>query len=362
MFKIDIIGGARPNFIKIAGIIHAIRKLNHPQISYRFIHTGQHTDKVLSDELMESLEIGYPDVLLNGSGDTTSSLTGSIMTAYESVIRESRPDLCLVVGDVTSTMAVAIVAKKEGIPLAHIEAGLRSGDRSMPEEINRIVTDSISDYFFTTTPSASVQLTREGHNAQHIFLVGNTMIDSLKRYRHFWTAPEIYHRVQNQKFIVLTLHRPSNVDNPEKLGKLLYQITETLKDVKVIFPVHPRTAKNIVSLQVDFPNILTTGPLPYFEFMFLISNCCGIITDSGGITEEATVLGIPCITVRENTERPETVSLGTNILVGNDFDRVKEYMEKMLAGDWKKGEIPQLWDGQASERIVQVIQEIAHLK
>lgn len=362
MFKIDIIGGARPNFIKIAGIIHALRQLNHPQLSYRFVHTGQHTDKVLSEQLIDSLEIGFPDILLNGSGATTSALTGSIMTAYESVIRESRPDLCLVVGDVTSTMAVAIVAKKEGISVAHIEAGLRSGDISMPEEINRIVTDSISDFFFTTTPSASLQLINEGHDKQHIFLVGNTMIDTLLRYRHLWKAPEIYDQLQPQKFIVLTLHRPSNVDDPEKLGKLLNHITETLKDVKVIFPVHPRTAKNIVSLQVDFPNILTTGPLPYFEFMFLINNCCGIITDSGGITEEATVLGVPCITVRENTERPETVTCGTNILVGNDTGKLKEYMEKMLAGDWKKGEIPALWDGHAAERIVHVIQEIAHLK
>lgn len=361
MFKIDIIGGARPNFIKIAGIIHALRQLNPLQISYRFIHTGQHTDKVLSDDLISCLDIGNPNVMLNAKGDSTSSLTGSMMSAYETVLKESKPNLCIVVGDVTSTMAVAIVAKKVGIIVAHIEAGLRSGDMSMPEEVNRIVTDSISDYFFTTTLSASKQLIREGHDAKRIFFVGNTMIDTLLKYRDFWKAPEIFRQVQHQKFIVLTLHRPSNVDNPQTLLSFLNQVKDNQQDAKVIFPVHPRTAKNFVSLQVDFPHILTTGPLPYFEFMFLISNCCGIITDSGGITEEATVLGIPCITLRENTERPETVTMGTNILVGKDFNKFKKAMVKMIAGKWKKGKIPAKWDGHTSERIVQVIQKIAEL-
>ena len=357
--KIDLIAGARPNFMKIAPIIDAIHKAQKggDKISYRLIHTGQHYDKNMSDSFFEQLGIPQPDVNLGAGGGTQAEQTASIMVGYEKLLISENSDLCLVVGDVTSTMACSIVAQKLHIPVAHVEAGIRSNDWTMPEEINRLVTDSITNYFFTTTLEAGTNLIKSGINQNKIFWVGNTMIDTLLKHRTRFQKPAIWDELKLSKneYIVITLHRPGNVDEEGKLKLLIDEIIKHSKNIPLIFPVHPRTAKILQTLGIKHNRLHTIEPLGYLEFNYLVENAKVVITDSGGITEETTVMGIPCMTLRDNTERPETVTIGTNELIGTDPRGIKPAMETLFAGNWKKGTIPELWDGKTAERIVSVL-------
>jgi UDP-N-acetylglucosamine 2-epimerase (non-hydrolysing) len=356
---IDIIAGARPNFMKIAPIIQAILKLKDPGINYRLIHTGQHYDKNMSETFFEQLNIPQPDVRLGSVGNTTAEQTASIMVNYEKLLIEKKSDLCLVVGDVTSTMACSIVAQKMQINVAHVEAGIRSGDWSMPEEINRLITDSISNLFFTTTLHASQNLISSGVPKSKIHFVGNTMIDTLLKNKPRFRKPTFWEKynLDKDKYLVLTLHRPSNVDNIESLKLIIESVIDSAQDTKIIFPIHPRTLKNFEKLGLSHTNLIIVEPLGYLEFNFLVENTICVITDSGGITEETTYLGIPCLTLRENTERPETVEIGTNELVGSNPKMIKKAMQKLFSGNWKKGQIPEYWDGLTSERIIKHIIE-----
>lgn len=360
--KIDLIAGARPNFMKIAPIIDAIHKAQNKgdKISYRLIHTGQHYDKNMSDSFFEQLGIPQPDVNLGAGGGTQAEQTASIMVGYEKLLISENSDLCLVVGDVTSTMACSIVAQKFHVPVAHVEAGIRSNDWTMPEEINRLVTDSITNYFFTTTLEAGTNLIKSGVNQNKIFWVGNTMIDTLLKHRTRFQKPAIWDELKLSKneYIVITLHRPGNVDEEGKLKLLIDEIIKHSKNIPLIFPVHPRTAKILQTLGIKHNRLHTIEPLGYLEFNYLVENTKVVITDSGGITEETTVMGIPCMTLRDNTERPETVTIGTNELIGTDPRGIKPAMETLFAGNWKKGTIPELWDGKTAERIVSILTKI----
>ncbi|MES2697359.1 MAG: UDP-N-acetylglucosamine 2-epimerase (non-hydrolyzing) [Verrucomicrobiota bacterium] len=360
--RIDIIAGARPNFVKIAPIIDALRALKSSTISlkFRLIHTGQHYDREMSGNFFEELGIPTPDINLGVGSGTAAEQAGNIMIRYEKVLLEQKSDLCLVVGDVTSTMACAIAARKLGIPVAHVEAGIRSGDWSMPEEINRRVTDAITDFFFTTSEFADAHLRQGGVADDRIFFVGNTMIDTLLKQRSRFRQPAFWNeaRLQPKKYFVLTLHRPANVDDSGKLRSFLERVSTDAKGLPVVFPVHPRTAKNLAGLGVTFDNLYVTGPLAYLEFNYLVEHSFAVITDSGGITEEATVLGVPCMTLRDSTERPETIKYGTNELVGTDPRALTKYLDVLFAGKWKKGAVPALWDGNASTRIVAHLAEL----
>ena len=364
--KIDLIAGARPNFMKIAPLINAIRKAQKvgEDINFRLIHTGQHYDKNMSDSFFEQLDIPQPDVNLGAGGGTQAEQTAAIMIGYEKLLLERKSDLCLVVGDVTSTMACSIVAQKLHVPVAHVEAGIRSGDWTMPEEINRRVTDSISNYFFTTTPEAGENLKRNGIPNTSIFWVGNTMIDTLLKHRSRFQKPKIWEELKLSKkgYIVMTLHRPGNVDEEEKLKSLMNEIVENSNNLPLIFPVHPRTAKILLGLGIQHSRLHTIDPLGYLEFNYLVEHSLGVITDSGGISEETTVLGIPCITLRDSTERPETVNIGTNELIGSDPKAIKGALSMLFSGKWKKGRIPELWDGNTAVRIVNKLLELQYDK
>jgi UDP-N-acetylglucosamine 2-epimerase (non-hydrolysing) len=355
--KISIIAGARPNFMKIAPIIHALQgeQQSGSAISYRLVHTGQHYDEKMSTTFFKELNIPHPDVNLECGGGTQAEQTAAIMIAFEKELAAHPADLVLVVGDVTSTMACSIVAKKMNTKVAHVEAGIRSFDLSMPEEINRMVTDSITDYFFTTTLWAGENLLHLGIPQNRIFFVGNVMIDTLNRQRKHFKKPEFWEamHLQNQKYFVLTLHRPANVDEGQNLKNVLTEIIQNVNGLPVLFPIHPRTAKVLLALGIESPNLKVIEPLGYLEFNYLVEKALAVITDSGGITEETTVMGIPCMTLRDNTERPETISIGTNELLGTNPNAIKPALEKLFAGDWKKGSIPEKWDGHAAERIVQ---------
>ncbi len=352
--KIDLIAGARPNFMKIAPIIDSINSINVKKIKYRLIHTGQHYDQNMSDSFFDQLQIPYPDINLESGGGTQAEQTSKIMVAYESLLMVSKPDICLVVGDVTSTMACAIVAKKMDIKVAHVEAGIRSWDLSMPEEINRMVTDSITDYFFTTTETANKNLYNVGISKDKIFYVGNTMIDTLLKHRQNFVKPSLWNKIKlkEKKYIILTLHRPSNVDKKNKLKVLIETVLENARGLPVIFPVHPRTKQQVQELNISNKNLFTTEPLGYLEFNYLVDKAKLVLTDSGGITEETTVMNIPCMTLRDSTERPETVYLGTNELIGTSPKAIKPAMKKLFLGEWKKGIAPPLWDGKTADRIV----------
>jgi UDP-N-acetylglucosamine 2-epimerase (non-hydrolysing) len=360
--KIDLIAGARPNFMKIAPIIDAIKKTQKDgeDINFRLIHTGQHYDKNMSDSFFEQLGIPQPDVNLGAGGGSQAEQTAAIMIGYEKLLLERKSDLCLVVGDVTSTMACSIVAQKLHVPVAHVEAGIRSGDWTMPEEINRMVTDSISNYFFTTTPEAGENLKISGIPNTSIFWVGNTMIDTLVKHRSRFQKPKIWEELKLSKkgYIVMTLHRPGNVDEEEKLKSLMNEIVENSKNLPLIFPVHPRTAKILHGLGIQHSRLYTIDPLGYLEFNYLVENSLAVITDSGGITEETTVMGIPCLTLRDNTERPETVTIGSNELIGTDPMAIKPALNKLFDGKWKKGGIPELWDGKTADRIVKILMDL----
>ena len=356
--KIDLIAGARPNFVKIASLIHAISKLQS-SIKFRLIHTGQHYDHNLSGSFFENFELPQPDLNLNSGSGSQANQTANIMIAYEKSLEEFRPDLCIVVGDVTSSMACAITAKKMNLKLAHIEAGIRSDDHSMPEEINRILIDSIADYFFTTSRSASENLLRSGKNNDQIFFVGNTMIDTLLKFKPEFKKPKVWEdlNLSEKNYFLLTLHRPSNVDLPEKFEKIINAINEHI-DIPIIFPCHPRTSKKFENLNKTPDNIYVVEPLEYLEYNYLTERALGVITDSGGITEETTILNIPCISLRDSTERPETVEIGTNELVGNDFKKLEFSVKKILDGKWKNGTSPELWDGKSGERIIKVLEQM----
>jgi UDP-N-acetylglucosamine 2-epimerase (non-hydrolysing) len=361
MFKIDIIAGARPNFMKIAPIIDAIHKLASNSIAYRLVHTGQHYDKKMSGSFFEELGIPEPHVNLNAGGGTQAAQTGAIMLAYENLLTTEQAHLCLVVGDVTSTMACAIVAKKHHLKVAHVEAGIRSNDHTMPEEINRLVTDSITDYFFTTSAHANSNLYQAGVAKERVFFVGNTMIDTLLKQKTKFREPDFFNEKNLQKgqYLVTTLHRPANVDSAEQLKNLVTEIVEHSGGLPILFPVHPRTAKTLESTGIKAKNLHCIEPLGYLEFNYLVANSMAVITDSGGITEETTVMGIPCLTLRDNTERPETIEIGTNELVGTNPKNIGPYLQKVLNKQWKKGSIPPLWDGKTAERIVKHLLEIS---
>jgi UDP-N-acetylglucosamine 2-epimerase (non-hydrolysing) len=360
--KISIIAGARPNFMKIAPIIEAIKSANNSglDIHYRLIHTGQHYDEKMSKSFFHELQIPEPDVNLECGGGSQAEQTAGIMIKFEQDLIQNPADLVLVVGDVTSTMACSIVAQKLHTKVAHVEAGIRSGDWTMPEEINRLVTDSITNFFFTTSQIANKNLLNSGIDSSRIFFVGNTMIDTLLKQIPRLKMPKLYtdSGLKNGEYFMLTLHRPANVDEGNKLNELLVEITSNSKGLPVIFPVHPRTRKQLDNLGTQYPNLILTDPLGYLEFNYLVKNARAVITDSGGITEETTVLGIPCMTLRDSTERPETCTIGTNELLGTNPKVIKPAMEKLFNGKWKKGAIPELWDGKTSERIVKHLIEL----
>jgi UDP-N-acetylglucosamine 2-epimerase (non-hydrolysing) len=358
--KITIVAGARPNFIKIAPIIQAIKQAQSRTIHYHLVHTGQHYDKMMSDTFFEELNIPLPDVNLNCASGTQAEQTASIMIAFEKYLIDNPCDLVLVVGDVTSTMACAIVAKKLCIKVAHVEAGIRSFDITMPEEINRMVTDSITDYFFTTSEFANTILKQQGVKESQIFYVGNVMIDTLFANLHRLKKPLFFDelKLKEKQYLLLTLHRPNNVDNPEQLKLFLEEIVYNVCDLPVIFPVHPRTIKTFENINLKTNNLYTTQPMGYLEFLYLVKNAKCVITDSGGITEETTCLGIPCMTLRDNTERPETCTIGTNELIGTNPVAIKPALDKLFNDNWKKGSIPYLWDGHTAERIINKLIEL----
>ena len=359
--KLTLVAGARPNFMKIAPIIRAIEKARNKrrEIDYRLIHTGQHYDDSLSASFFKDLNIPEPHSNLGSGSGSQAEQTAAIMVAFEKELIQHKADAVVVVGDVNSTLACSIVAKKLLTDVVHVEAGIRSGDRTMPEEINRRVTDSICDYFFTTTPEAGTNLVNAGAAPDRIFFVGNTMIDSLIGNLERFQKPALFDRenIASKRYLVLTLHRPSNVDDPAVLEGILNTLSQCSGGLPVIFPVHPRTRKTLNGLK-EKSHLIPVEPLPYLEFMYLIRDAAGVITDSGGIQEETTYLKIPCITLRNTTERPETVALGTNELVGNDKTRIMNSVNKLLKGNWKTGRVPELWDGRASERIIEKLVEI----
>ncbi len=357
---IDIIAGARPNFMKIAPIIRGIEESQINKLSYRLIHTGQHYDNTMSGSFFEQLNIPEPHINLEVGSGTQAEQTGAIMFRYEKILLENPSDICIVVGDVTSTMACAITAQKMKIPVAHVEAGIRSKDWTMPEEINRMVTDSISNYFFTTSTTAGENLRNIGVPDDRIFFVGNTMIDTLLSNINRLKKPTYWSKfdLKAKNYLVLTLHRPSNVDERKQLTDQLFTIAENSHNLPIIFPVHPRTAKTLQSIK-DLPhNIYLVPPQPYLQFIYLIQNSKAVITDSGGITEETTILKVPCMTLRDTTERPETVFLGTNELIGTDNKAIKPSLDKLFADNWKQGTTPEKWDGKSGLRIVCAIEDL----
>lgn len=359
---IHLVAGARPNFVKIASLVRAIDRAREAGSSLRFrlVHTGQHYDHAMSGSFFAQLGLPMPDVNLKVGSGSQAVQTAAIMQGYEELLLRERPYLCVVVGDVNSTLACAIVAQKAGVPVAHVEGGLRSGDWSMPEEVNRLVTDAITNVYFTTTASAKANLVREGVPPTCIFVVGNTMIDTLLANRARLQRPGVCdsQRLTRRAYVVLTLHRPSNVDERESLRQVLEAACEGAAGMPVVFPVHPRTMRVLDVISQRPANLVIVDAMPYLEFVYLLDNAIAVITDSGGITEEATMLGIPCLTLRDTTERPETVEIGTNELLGTNPSAIAPAMTRVVNGMWKKGNVPQFWDGSAGDRIVAVLERL----
>jgi len=388
--RITLIAGARPNFMKVAPIIKAIKAAQSAgtDMHYRLVHTGQHYDKNMSDTFFEELGIPAPDVNLGCGGGSQAEQTAAIMVAFEKELLAHPADIVMVVGDVTSTMACSIVAKKLNTKVCHVEAGIRSWDLTMPEEINRMVTDSLADYMFTTSDVANRNLIRQGAELvesqkskvksdmlpedkyanqrvqQRVWHVGNVMIDTLLANRARFRKPEVWDELglKDKEFVVMTMHRPANVDEENHLRAMMEQIIDNVHGLPVIFPIHPRTAKLFYGLWGDeaelakrLPNLHIVEPMGYLEFNYLVERAKAVVTDSGGITEETTVMGVPCITLRDNTERPETCTVGTNELIGTNPAAIKPALDKLFAGEWKKGDIPDLWDGHTAERIVEIL-------
>lgn len=321
------------------------------------MHTGQHYDANMSGQFFDQLNIPKPDVDLGCGGGSHAEQTANIMLKFERDLIENPTDLVIVVGDVNSTMACSIVAKKLHTKVAHVEGGIRSGDWTMPEEINRIVTDSITDYFFTTSKTANQNLLKSGVSTDKIFFVGNTMIDTLMSNMERLQKPDFWNELNliNKDYFVMTLHRPNNVDEGKHLKNLLDTIVAESRGKPIIFPVHPRTAKSLEEIGIEYSNLHLVDPMGYLEFIYIVKNAKVVVTDSGGITEETTVLGVPCITLRTSTERPETVEVGTNELLGIDPKAIPPALEKLFSGKWKKGEIPEKWDGKTGDRIVECL-------
>ncbi|WP_052594536.1 non-hydrolyzing UDP-N-acetylglucosamine 2-epimerase [Aureispira sp. CCB-QB1] len=355
--KITLVAGARPNFMKIAPIIHAIKKSNaahNSGIEYRLIHTGQHYDQKLSQYFFDDLNIPHPDANLEVGSGSHAVQTAKIMIAFEQELLANPCDYLLVVGDVNSTLACTLVAKKMGITVIHVEAGLRSYDLSMPEEINRMATDAIADIFFTTTPEAGYKLTKMGCDTDRIYFVGNVMIDSLINNLQRLQQPSVWKdlNLKGGDYYLMTLHRPSNVDEEKNLQQLIALLGEQAADKPILFPAHPRTQKQLQAIGLP-DNVHMVEPMRYLEFIYMVKNAFAVLTDSGGIQEETTYLGVPCFTLRENTERPETITVGTNELIGTNPDHIIKAFKILKSGNWKKGKIPLLWDGHASNRIVE---------
>lgn len=361
--NVTLIAGARPNFMKIAPIIAAIkaRQLEGSDIHYRLVHTGQHYDRNMSGSFFEQLGIPEPDANLESGGGSQAEQTGNIMVRFEKDLEQHPADVVLVVGDVTSTLACSIVAKKLHTRVAHVEAGIRSGDLRMPEEINRLVTDAITDYFFTTSEIANANLRKAGVADDRIFFVGNTMIDTLLKQQPHFVQPQIWQEagLRAQEYFVMTLHRPANVDQEQQLKALMDAIVSASRDLPLIFPVHPRTGKMLKNIGIAAPNLHMIDPLGYLEFNYLVRHAKAVVTDSGGITEETTVMGVPCMTLRDSTERPETCTIGTNELLGINPAAIAPAFEKLFNGEWKRGGIPDLWDGRAATRIVDQLLALA---
>jgi len=349
--------GARPNFMKIAPVMAALAYL--PQITQTLLHTGQHYDANMSDVFFRQLGLPEPDINLEVGSGSHAVQTAQIMIRFEEIMLAQRPDWVLVYGDVNSTVAAALVCAKLGIHVAHVEAGLRSGDRTMPEEINRLLTDQITDLLFTPSADGDENLAREGVAPSKVHLVGNVMIDTLVRLRPQAEAlwPELQRQFGLDRFGLVTLHRPSNVDDPMMLQAILTTLNEIAADLPLLFPIHPRTRQRINNqgLAVYAEHIQFCEPLGYLEFLALQAHATMVLTDSGGVQEETTFLQVPCLTLRENTERPITVDVGTNILVGQDMDLLRSEAGRILQGKRKQGAIPPLWDGQAGRRIAEII-------
>lgn len=360
MSKVVNVVGARPNFMKIAPIQRLMSANNHFQPV--LVHTGQHYDERMSKLFFDDLQLPKPDIYLNVGSASHAVQTAVIMMEFEKVLLDIKPDIVIVVGDVNSTMACSLVAVKLGIKVAHVEAGLRSFDRTMPEEINRLVTDSVSDYLFVTEKSGLVNLKNEGVADSKVHFVGHVMIDSLIHFTEKAKQSAIMEqlRINPQEYALVTLHRPSNVDVKENFVRLLEAFAVIEKEIKIIFPIHPRSRKMIESFGLqskihNMKNLLLLDPLGYLDFMNLLHHAKMVLTDSGGIQEETTYLGVPCITMRENTERPITVEMGSNVLVGSDTILIIKEAKNILDGNAKKGQIPPLWDGKAAERIVEIL-------
>jgi UDP-N-acetylglucosamine 2-epimerase (non-hydrolysing) len=360
--QIVCVAGARPNFMKVAPILRALQ--GHRSLAGKLVHTGQHYDGNMSDAFLRDLELPPPAVHLGVGSGSHGRQTARIMESFEEVLPDLSADMVLVVGDVNSTIACALVAVKCGIPVGHVEAGLRSFDRAMPEEINRVLTDQISEALFVTEESGVANLRREGVPEARIHLTGNTMIDTLVRLLPRIDAARAWEPLGLAPggYLVVTLHRPTNVDTPERLARLVDLLVEISAALPVVFPVHPRTRRNLAGfglwdrLAVG-PRVLVLDPQPYAEFLSLVKSSAGVLTDSGGIQEETTFLGIPCITQRTSTERPCTTEVGTNVLVGDDLERTRVEVRRILAGDAKRGAAPPLWDGHCAERIVALLEE-----
>lgn len=367
MKLIYLVAGARPNFMKIAPIVRALK--GHPRLGFKIIHTGQHYDHDMNQVFFDELGIPAPDLFMHAGGGSHAEQTARIMLAFESLCQSSRPNAVLVVGDVNSTLACSIVAKKLNIPVAHVEAGLRSGDMTMPEEINRLVTDSIADWFFVTEPSAMRHLRNEGKPEQAVHYVGHVMVDNVlyqaqkladatprtSQANHFQASTA----GPGGRYGVVTLHRPSNVDSEATLLRIAGALREIATELPLVFPVHPRTRANLNRFEIDLgPRVTLLRPLGYMAFLALWKDALVVLTDSGGLQEETTALGVSCITLRDNTERPVTVDEGSNVLAGTDSARILAEVRKVLRGEGKQGRQPHLWDGQAAQRIVAILDQV----
>lgn len=356
--KFCIVAGTRPNFVKISSLLTAFSQVNGGDLyEVVVVHTGQHYDDRLSGSFFRELRMRNPDFNLNAGSGSHAEQTARVMTAFEPLCVAQRPDWVIVVGDVNSTLAAALVAKKLGIRVAHVEAGLRSGDNLMPEEINRRCTDAIADIFFTTEPSANMNLCREGVSCDRIHFVGNTMIDALCKYLDESLRSPLPIGLVEKQFAIVTLHRPSNVDFSDRVSSIVDSINRVAEDIPILFPIHPRTAARVNPSSLH-PAIHVMDPMSYLQFIGAIARARFVLTDSGGIQEETTALGVPCLTMRCNTERPITCDLGTNTLVGTDPHRIVDAVQSVLSGSYRKGRMPEKWDGRAANRIVYLLTHI----